>query len=259
MPCPAARLPRWRRSPVDATEQRDLHRHRHEDQQLEVGKRGRVPEPLLVEHRVPGDRHSGAQREQEAQGVVVCGAAHEQRSGGDRPDPGHLPNARARGRDAYAVLVLGAPDMLGTALVFEWMGWWMWVPTGLPLLLFVPMFFRNGRLLSRRWWPLPVLGTTGAILVALAIALSPVPEAARVANPYAIDAPWLGPLLTAGIAAVMLAMGGAVVSLALRMRRGGAFERQQLKIFFFAALLWPAFGLFGAMTQFRWVPPGLSR
>ncbi len=162
---------------------------------------------------------------------------------------------------ARAVLVLGAPDVLGTAVLFEWTGWWTWVATSLPGFVFVPMFFPDGRLLSRRWWPLPALGTTGAILVAVSIALTPVPDdvgtRVRIANPYGIDAPWLGPLLAMGIAAVMLAMGGTLVSLALRMRRGGALERQQLKIFFFAALVWPVFGVFGVLTQFRWVPPGV--
>ncbi len=167
--------------------------------------------------------------------------------------------AGAMGEYARAVLVLGAPDVLGTARLFEWIGSSAWVETVLPLVLFVPMFFPDGRLLSRRWWPLPVLGATAVILMAASIMLSPGgPGGIGPANPFGgVDAPWLGMVLYTGFAAMLLAMAGAVVTLAIRMRRGGSLERRQLRIFFFAALLWPTTLLAVLITRLQWIPPGL--
>jgi hypothetical protein len=90
----------------------------------------------------------------------------------------------------------------------------------------------------------------GAVAIATAIALSPTDESAAFAgpNPYAIDAPWVGSLFVIGFALLLVAMVLAVASLLVRMRRGTLTERQQLKVFFSAAILYPACVVPGALT-----------
>ncbi|MFN2520420.1 MAG: hypothetical protein ABR525_05170 [Candidatus Limnocylindria bacterium] len=145
--------------------------------------------------------------------------------------------------DGYAhdVLIDGAADVLGIAPLLGWFGRWGWVPIVTPAVVFVPMYFPDGRLISRRWWPLPACALAGATATAVAIALSPGDDERLpgIANPYAVDAPWVGVLFAVGFGLMMFAVGCTAVSLVLRMRRGTAVERQQLKIFFFGALFWP--------------------
>jgi hypothetical protein len=162
---------------------------------------------------------------------------------------------------ARAVLVEGAPDVLGAALLFEWIGRWAWIPVAMPAVLFAPMFFPDGRLLSPRWWPLPVIGAASGIASAVGTALIPGEDQLNglpgVRNPFGIDAPWVGALETVSFIVMVLAVVATVATLVLRMRRGNTVERQQLKVFFFAALLWPLFiGISGASTLTgRWEVP----
>ena len=135
---------------------------------------------------------------------------------------------------------------------------WGWVPFIVPVVAFVPMFFPDGRLLSTRWRPMPALGLVGAVLIAAAITLSPTDATGKLGspgssafadpNPYAIDAPWVGSMLVVGFALLLVAMVLAVASLLVRMRRGTPTERQQLKVFFSAAILYPASVVPGVLT-----------
>ena len=132
---------------------------------------------------------------------------------------------------------LGVPGLLRS------LSEWGWVPLVVPVVAFVPMFFPDGRLLSARWRSMPLLGLIGTIAIVIGIALSPATNETSSSlgpNPYAIDAPWVGQLLVVGFAALISAIVLAVASLILRMRRGTRLERQQLKVFFCAAVLWPA-------------------
>jgi hypothetical protein len=145
--------------------------------------------------------------------------------------------------EGYAQVVLreGAPDVLGVASLAGWFIRWGWVPAVMPAVLFVPMFFPTGRLLSRRWWPLPVVALFGAVATAASIALNPGEDERLpgIANPYGIDAPWVGVLFVIGFGAMLLALAVAAASLVIRMRRGSQLERQQLKVLFLAVLVWP--------------------
>ncbi len=126
---------------------------------------------------------------------------------------------------------------------------WAWVPVIVPVVAFVPMFFPDGRLPSARWRAMPALGLVGAVAIAVAIALSPTDESTPSGpNPYAVDAPWVGWLLVAGLGLFLGATVLAVASLVVRMRRGTPIERQQLKIFFYAAIVYPGCGVLGSLT-----------
>jgi len=126
---------------------------------------------------------------------------------------------------------------------------WGWVPVIVPVVAFVPMFFPDGRLPSARWRAMPMLGLMGGVAIAVAITLSPAEEGNPLGpNPLAVGAPWVGVLLVTGLAVFLVATVLAVASLVVRMRRGTPIERQQLKVFFYAAVLYPAFFVLGALT-----------
>src|SRR2546426_1718024 len=147
---------------------------------------------------------------------------------------------------------VGAATFDGAAMVRS-LNAWGWVPVIVPVVAFVPMFFPDGRLPSARWRAMPVLGLMGAVAIAVAIALSPAEDGNPLGpNPFAVSAPWVGMLLVAGLAVFLVATVLAVASLVVRMRRGTQIERQQLKVFFYAAILYPAFFVLGALTG--WEP-----
>jgi len=145
--------------------------------------------------------------------------------------------------------VLGEAEPFGGLAVVRALNAWGWVPVIVPVVAFVPMFFPDGRLPSARWWPMPLLGLVGAIAIAVAITFSPAEDGDPLGtNPLAVDAPWAGTLLVPGLALFLIATVLAAASLLVRMRRGTPIERQQLKVFFSAAVLYPAFFALGTLT-----------
>jgi hypothetical protein len=155
--------------------------------------------------------------------------------------------------------ILAEGTTLGSPALLRSLSQWGWIPLVVPVVAFVPMFFPDGRLLSARWRPMPILALVGATAMAAAIALSPWTDATLPSagpNPYAVDAPWVGPLLIIGFALLLSAIVLAVASLVMRMRRGTPIERQQLKVFFYAAIPWPVAIVTGPLTgSAPWLEP----
>jgi hypothetical protein len=115
--------------------------------------------------------------------------------------------------------------------------------------VFLPLLFPDGRVPSRRWWP---LGLAGALVLA-------VPTVVLAVGTWPLRGPGLVPqngedpdLVTAvfGITLLTALTLGAVsvVALVLRFRRTGAVQRQQIKWFAYCAA--PSFPL-GMFAQVR--------
>ena len=147
--------------------------------------------------------------------VMIAGSAYA--VFGVKAHPGTLPAAAAVGALAEAVFVLTAIDLAALFLVF---------PTG--------------RLPSPRWRPAAAAGLvlTGLSLASFVVSTRmvalPAPGGISLVypNPLAVRSlrpvTWLG--TQSGLAAVFpLLLAGALVSLALRYRRGGQRLRQQMK------------------------------
>ena len=155
----------------------------------------------------------------------------------------------------YAVYVMatrGQPDAL--AVVGAWIGNWYWYLLLALTLIYVPLFFPDGRLPSHRWVPvavLPGIGTLGTVVLGAlteTLVLDPVVKDVhyRIENPIGIeglgrveDLPIFG-LLTGLLFVGLL---GAVASVVVRFRRSRGVERQQMKWFLYAVALMLAFPL----------------
>ena len=168
------------------------------------------------------------------------------------------------------------PGSLPGAIVATWFAWSSWYPTVALAVVFTPLLFPTGRLLSPRWRPVAWLaGAVTAAVVALAV-LQPtfVLESGRtVDNPIGVAAAANPDQSTAGTvltSVLMLSVLAAFTSLILRFRRSRGEERQQLKWFTYAAALVPfvALGevlpeavanlLFAALTAFLPIAAGIA-
>jgi signal transduction histidine kinase len=149
------------------------------------------------------------------------------------------------GNYAIVALVL-APNALPAGLAFAWIQTWSWIlPAGL-LVIFLPLLYPTGRLLSRRWRPVAVcaIALIGGGTALAAIAPGPLHNhlldlPVTVANPLGVAAlapagGILGPIFT--LVLLLLVLSSAA-SLLLRLRRSRGEEREQLKWFTYATAL----------------------
>lgn len=137
--------------------------------------------------------------------------------------------------------LVARPGSLPGAVAAGWLSSWVWMLGFSPLLTFGVLGFPDGRLPSRRWWPVPAV-TALAFAVGLgSIALRPGPlenHPVR-ANPLGLPLPrsWF---LTAGrvwLPLLAVAILASFAALAVRYRRASAGEREQLRWYLVAVAL----------------------
>ena len=144
---------------------------------------------------------------------------------------------------AYVMLTYGHPDALAT--VSAWVGTWYWSLLLALALIYLPLLFPDGRLLSRRWLPVAVLPGIGTLSIVVLGALSetlPVNEAPgyEIENPIGIEGlAFVEDLPVFGVLSGLLFVSiiGAVASVVVRFRRSRGVERQQMKWFVYAAAI----------------------
>jgi MFS family permease len=141
------------------------------------------------------------------------------------------------------------PGSLPGATLAAWYGSWPWFLVLAMTLVFTPLLFPDGRLLSPRWRPVAWLaGVTTAVLTALTSLRTELGtvEDQVIANPIGVAAvgnPENSPLVPALIVLLGVLATAAFGSLVLRFRRSRGEERQQLKWFTYASALLPLAGL----------------
>ena len=145
--------------------------------------------------------------------------------------------------EEYAIFA-SARHLPGPVLA-AWFGSWAWYPTLALTLVFTPLLFPTGRLLSPRWrlvaWPAAAVMAAITALAALQQTIELAPGR-MVANPFGLagvenpEDSWLGAVLFPLLGPLVLA---AFASLVVRFRRSRGDERQQLKWITFAAALLP--------------------
>jgi hypothetical protein len=146
----------------------------------------------------------------------------------------------------YAIYAYATrPGSLPAATLAAWYGTWPWWPITALTLIFTPLLFPTGRLLSPRWRPAAWLaGLTTAVLTtgtSLRTELEVAPGHV-VANPIGVAAvghPEDTPIAPTLIILLVVLAVAAFGSLVLRFRRSRGEERQQLKWFTYAAALLP--------------------
>jgi hypothetical protein len=127
--------------------------------------------------------------------------------------------------------LLAQPGSLPGGETMMWLTEWIWIPTMMVVNTLL-LLFPDGRLPSARWRYLPWLAGVGMVGVAFHEAFSPgrldyFPRD----NPFALGGTGgqIASALAVSFALVNIAAVASAVSLALRLRRSGRDERQQLK------------------------------
>jgi hypothetical protein len=146
----------------------------------------------------------------------------------------------------------GSPPLVVLA---AWYTAWWWFPTLVLVLVFTPLMFPTGRLLSTRWRPVAAVAALGTMAIITLSALQPTlqNEDHPFRNPIGLAGvpdPEEGALAVVLFGLLLLCSAAAVISVVLRFRRARGVERQQLKWFTYAAAL---ASLFLAVTDL--LPP----
>jgi hypothetical protein len=144
---------------------------------------------------------------------------------------------------AYAYVT--RPGSLPGAVLAAWYASWPWYVVVALALLFTPLFFPTGRLLSPRWRPVAWLAAVVTVALTVLGALRAELDSGGdllIANPIGIAAVENPEVSTVGdglLILLVLLIAVAFVSLVLRFRRSRGEERQQLKWFTYAGTLLP--------------------
>ena len=147
---------------------------------------------------------------------------------------------------AYATYVMatrGSADAL--AVLGAWAANWYWFVMLALALIYLPMLFPDGRLISRRWLPVAMIGGAGALGVAILGALSDTlvggdDTTYRINNPIGVEG--LGNPQNLQIFVMLevlfaVGVGGAAASVVVRLRRSRGVERRQLEWFAYTTVL----------------------
>jgi hypothetical protein len=124
-----------------------------------------------------------------------------------------------------------------------WAGHLVWIPAFLIPITLVLQLFPNGRLPSRRWWPISAATVIGLLGYATSIAFHPWPwEAQGILdsnNPLAVPGSEAFLALTATLSFFLLTIGclGSLAAVVVRFRRAQGSERQQMKWLVYTAVV----------------------
>jgi hypothetical protein len=141
----------------------------------------------------------------------------------------------------YAIYgLLTDPGSLPAARMMASPPYWIWYPGLILMVSFLPLYFPNGRLVSRRWRPVAWLAVFLTVILTVFNVFRPgSDETQGILNPLGIE----GPLPLAGMFEIVipgswLILGVAsAASLMVRFVRSRGEERQQIKWFAYATVL----------------------
>jgi len=141
---------------------------------------------------------------------------------------------------------------LPLAEAMAWPPQWLWAPGVAMILIFLPLYFPDGRLVSRRWRWVVRSAALLSVLATTFFALQPGDvQNTGLVNPLGVEA--LGSLpAVIDTATLPLWLGLLFVSaasLVLRFRRSGTEQRQQIKWLVFAASAIPIWFLVSPLVQ----------
>ena len=140
----------------------------------------------------------------------------------------------------YAPLALGLTSRqlsLPGGDLASWLASWTNVPGIVIGVVFLVLLFPDGRLPSRRWWPLAAAGVLTAVVPTVVLAVGYWPLRGPALLTQEGEVPPLGEMFWIAFAGSLVLGAVSTVALVLRFRRAGAVERQQIKWFAYGAAL----------------------
>jgi hypothetical protein len=154
----------------------------------------------------------------------------------------------------YAPLALGLTSRqlsLHGGELASWLANWTNVPGIVIVAAFLILLFPDGRLPSRRWWP---LGLAGAVVLVvptaiLAVAYWPL-RGPSLMTQEGSEPPLVDGMFWLAFQGALLLGAISIVALVLRFRRAGAVQRQQIKWFAYGATLSILLSLFPEARPF---------
>ena len=176
----------------------------------------------------------------------------------------------------YAPLALGLTrrrlSLPGGELA-SWLTSWTNLPGIVIGVVFLVLLFPDGRLPSRRWWPVGLAGALAAVVPAVVMAAGTWPlRGPELATSGAAEPELVTTVFWSTFGAAIALGAISVVALVLRFRRAGAVQRQQIKWFAYGAApsvplgvfaearpLGPYLELLGAVVQLVGVGIGIFR
>jgi hypothetical protein len=139
----------------------------------------------------------------------------------------------------YAPLALGLTSRrlsLPGGDLASWLTGWTNVPGIVILAVFVILLFPDGRLPSRRWWPLGLAGAVVLVVPTAFLAVGNWPlRGPQLITQEGSEPPVVGVMFWTAFQGALLLGAISVVALVLRFRRVGAVQRQQIKWFAYGA------------------------
>src|SRR5918998_1665926 len=143
--------------------------------------------------------------------------------------------------DAFRYAIYGLviePGSLPLSRAMAWPETWMWVPGIALIVLFLPLYFPTGHLLSSRWRPVLWLALLLCVATAGGQAFWPgeVEGVAGVTNPLGIEALRTVRVVEGSLLLFVGLVFLAVASLMIRFRRSRGQERQQMKWLTYTAI-----------------------
>jgi hypothetical protein len=164
----------------------------------------------------------------------------------------------------YVMITRGQPNAV--AVFGAWCANWYWFLMLALALVYLPMLFPDGRLLSRRWLPFAVVGGIGPLGVALLGALTDTlvvgnaPHRYRIDNPIGLEnlgEPTNLPVFVVLEVLFAVGVGAAAVSVVVRLRRSRGVERHQIEWFAYVTALFfggaALTGVISDVTGVRWL------
>jgi signal transduction histidine kinase len=158
----------------------------------------------------------------------------------------------------HDALPLPRPDPLPLAEEVSWLNMWLWFPSLIGLIVFIPLLFPDGLPPSPRWWWVAWLAALGFAVIFVPTAVAGWPLRGTILLGDFESRPefeWTFYPAMVGLSLIGIAAVGSVASVVVRFRRSRGVERQQLKWFVFAAtiLLLAAINAFTPWTAPEWV------
>lgn len=168
---------------------------------------------------------------------------------------------------AAAGIVLGPEvsfrpaDLPLAASIPLWVTSWLWLVIAVPLIVWLPAIFPDGKLPGPRWRWLPVTASLGTLLLAMAHAMVvwPTRRVPITQDEFPLDHDAVtASLAGVGGALVLASALGAIVALVVRWRRTAPEQRGQFRAVGSAAILLTAIGTGAWPWQRIWAPTILA-